>query len=77
VGKLQNVYIAAPTKDACHQECLFFYDECVKQGVQVEFREWKGWPHFFWAVPVLRESRVFMEVWCEKLKEMLGSSQMV
>lgn len=70
---LPSVYVAACTKDPTHQETLFFYEECKKQGVDAELSEWVGWPHFFWILPMLPKSAEFMEVWCEKLSKMIAS----
>jgi len=65
-------YIAAPTKDPTHQATLFLYGEMKKQGVEAELVEWVGYPHFFWIVPVLGASKMFMEVWNEKLRGLIG-----
>jgi acetyl esterase/lipase len=67
------MYIPACEKDPTYQETLFFYEECKKQGVDAEFKVWKGLPHFFWGIPQLKKSQEFMEVWCQKLDEMLAS----
>lgn len=71
---LPPCYIAAPTKDPTHQETLFFYEECKKQGVKAELVEWVGMPHFFWTLPMLQKSQDFMRVWNEKLRAMIASS---
>ena len=68
---LPSVYVAACTKDPTHQESVFFYEECKKQGVDAELVEWVGWPHFFWILPMLPKSADFMEVWCKKLGQMM------
>ena len=47
INLLPPVYVAACTKDPTHQETVFFYEECKKQGVKAELVEWAGWPHFF------------------------------
>jgi acetyl esterase/lipase len=66
------MYIPACEKDPTFQESLFFYEECKKQGVDAEFQEWKGLPHFFWGIPTMKKSQDFMDVWCHKLNEMLA-----
>lgn len=65
-------YITTPTKDPTHQETVFLYEEMKKQGVEADLIEWKGYPHFFWTVPMLKESAKFMEVWNEKLRGLIG-----
>jgi acetyl esterase/lipase len=71
---LPKTYIPACTKDPTHQECLFFYEECKKQGVDAQVVEWVGWPHFFWILPesLLPKSKEFLDVWCEKLRGMVA-----
>ena len=68
---LPKVYVAACTKDTTHQETVFFYEECIKRGVDADLVEWVGWPHFFWALPMLPKSAQFMNVWCEKVRAMI------
>jgi acetyl esterase/lipase len=68
---LPSTYIASSTKDPTHQETVFFYEEMKKQGRPAELIEWEGWPHFFWIVPMLAESKKFMDVWNEKLRGMI------
>lgn len=61
------------TRIPTHQETVFFYEECKKQGVDAELVEYVGWPHFFWILPMLAKSAEFMEVWCEKLRKMIAT----
>lgn len=69
---LPPVYVAACTKDLTHQETVYFYEECKKQGVNAELGEWLGWPHF-WILPMLPKSVQFMEVWCVTLRKMFAT----
>jgi acetyl esterase/lipase len=74
IKHLPPCYIAACTKDPTHQETLFFYEECKKNGVTAELVEWVGLPHFFWAVPMLKKSQEFMTVCNEKLRMMIAAA---
>lgn len=71
IGLLPKTYITACTKDPTHQETLFFYEECKKQGVLVDYKEWVGWPHFFWIIPVIPSSTAFMNEWNSQLAHMI------
>lgn len=71
IKHLPPSYLASPTKDPTNQEVVFLYEEMKKQGVDADLIEWEGYPHFFWTVPMLKESAKFMEVWNEKLKGLI------
>lgn len=72
---LPPTYIAAPTKDPTHQETLFLHEEMQKQGVDADLVEWKGFPHYFWTIPMLQESAKFMAIWNEKLRGLIAKAQ--
>lgn len=74
IKSLPPCYIAVCSKDPVHQEGLFFYEECKKQGVSAELAEWIGMPHFFWVVPMLNKSQEFMQLWNEKLRAMIADA---
>jgi hypothetical protein len=46
-----------------------------KQGVKADLVEWEGFPHFFWIIPMLKETAKFMDVWNEKLRGLIGGSE--
>lgn len=69
------MHIAATTADPTYMETLSFYQECKSQGVKATLKEWIGLPHFFWIIPMLSESKVFMDEWCEVLKNMMRQRQ--
>lgn len=71
---LPPIYITAMTNDPSYPETIFFYEECKKQGVEVDLVEWSGFPHFFWIVPGLEKSREYINTWNEKLRGMIMQS---
>jgi acetyl esterase/lipase len=75
IKHLPPTYIAAPTKDPTHQETVFLYEEMKKQGVRADLVEWEGFPHFFWIIPMLKETAKFMDVWNEKLRGLIGGAK--
>jgi len=68
------VYVTAATHDPTYQETVFFFQECKKQGVRVDMKEWVGMPHFFWIIPSLPKSAEFMAAWNEKLRGMIAEA---
>jgi acetyl esterase/lipase len=71
---LPRVHVVATTQDPTYQETVFFYEECIKQGVEADLGEWVGLPHLFWIVPALPISIEFMEAWNGKLKDMIAKA---
>lgn len=74
IKHLPPCYIAACTKDPTHQETLFFFEECKKQGVAADLVEWVGMPHFFWVVQILQKSQDFLRIWNEKFRTMITAA---
>lgn len=54
-----------------------FRDEMTAQGCQVEFREYKGYPHFFFIVPMLKASQEYLDDIVAKIREMVVSAPAV
>jgi hypothetical protein len=50
---------------------LIFYDKLQKEGVDVSLEVCKGYPHFFWMLPMLAKSQEFMRIWAERVREMV------
>ena len=47
------------------------------QGCEVKLREYKGYPHFFFIVPMLRASQEYLDDIVAKIREMVISSSVV
>jgi acetyl esterase/lipase len=62
------------TNDPSHSETVFFYEECQKQGVEVDLVEREGLPHFFWIVPGMEKSREYQDIWNEKLRGLIAQA---
>jgi len=71
---LPSTYVTAATNDPTYPETVFFYEECKKQGVETDFAEWSGFPHYFWIVPGIEKSSEYMDTWNEKLRSMIKAS---
>ncbi|KAH7078177.1 Alpha/Beta hydrolase protein [Paraphoma chrysanthemicola] len=69
---LPPTYITAMTNDPTYQETSFFYEECKKKGVEADFVEWYGLPHFFWIMPGMEKSGEYMRKLNEKLRGMIN-----
>ena len=72
LSKLPKTWLAACTKDPTHDEMLMFYDKLQKEGVDVKLEVCKGYPHFFWMLPMLGKSQEFMGIWAERVREMVA-----
>lgn len=71
---LPPTVVIATEKDPTYQETVWMYEEMRKAGVEAELVEWKGLPHFFWIIPMLKKSQDFIGVWNEKLRGLIERS---
>ena len=71
---LPPTVVIATEKDPTFQETVWLYEEMKKQGVEAELAEWKGMPHFFWIIPMLKKSSEFLDAWNEKLRGLIELS---
>jgi versiconal hemiacetal acetate esterase len=49
-----------------------FDDKLKKEGVEVSHYACRGYPHFFWILPMLQKSQELMEKWAAKIREMVA-----
>lgn len=72
LSKLPKVWLAAPTKDPTYHEMLMFFDKLKKEGVDVTMEEAKGYPHFFWMLPMMQKSQEFLNTWAGVVRDMVA-----
>ena len=72
LSKLPRTWLVACSKDPTYDEMLMFHDKLEKQGVQVSLEVCKGYPHFFWMLPMLRKSQELMTKWAAQVQEMVA-----
>jgi versiconal hemiacetal acetate esterase len=77
LAKLPPTYLVACGKDPTHDEILMLRDEMIEQGCQVECREYQGYPHFFFIVPILKASQEYLDNIVVKIQEMVISSPII
>ena len=77
LAKLPPTYLVACGKDPTHDEIFMLRDEMTAQGCEVKLREYKGYPHFFFIVPMLRASQEYLDDIVAKIREMVISSSVV
>jgi acetyl esterase/lipase len=59
------------TKDPTYDEMLMFHDKLQKEGVDVSAEVYKGYPHFFWMLPMLKKSGEFLDEWAKQVRDMV------
>jgi hypothetical protein len=47
-------------------------DKLQKLGVNSSFEVVKGFPHFFWMLPMMAKSQEFMSKWAEEIRQMVA-----
>jgi versiconal hemiacetal acetate esterase len=70
---LPPTYLVACDKDPMYNETLMLRDEMAARGCRVELREYKGYPHFFFIVPILKASQVYLDDVVAKIRELVVS----
>jgi versiconal hemiacetal acetate esterase len=72
LSKLPPIWLVACSKDPTYDEMRMFHDKLMKQGVQVSLEVCKGYPHFFWMLPMMSKSQELMTKWASHIREMVA-----
>jgi versiconal hemiacetal acetate esterase len=73
LGKLPPTYLVMCDKDPTHDEIKILNDEMTQQGCKVELKEYEGYPHFFFIVPMLKASQNYLEDMVAHIQKMVTS----
>jgi versiconal hemiacetal acetate esterase len=71
LGKLPPTYLVACDKDATYNEICILNDEMKQLGSKVELKVYKGYPHFFFTVPMLKASQEYLDDIVSHIREMV------
>jgi acetyl esterase/lipase len=72
LSKLPKTWLVACSKDPTYDEMLMFHHRLQQEGVDVQLEICKGYPHFFWMLPMLEKSQEFMKMWTDRVREMVS-----
>jgi versiconal hemiacetal acetate esterase len=77
LAQLPPTYLVACGKDPTHDEILMSRDEMASRGCRVGLREYSGYPHFFFIVPMLKASGEYLDDIVAKIRELASLSQVI
>lgn len=73
LSHLPPAYLTTSDKDPLHDDAEMFEHKLKEFGKDIEVKDYKGYPHFFHAVPVLTATKQFHEDLVEAVRKRCGT----
>lgn len=73
LAKLHPVYLTTSDKDPLHDDAEMLQYKLKELGKDIEVKDYKGYPHFFHAVPVLEATKRFHKDLVDAVRKRCGS----
>lgn len=71
LANLPPTYLVACDKDPTHDEVMMLNAEMKELGCKVDLKLYKGYPHFFFIMPLLKASQEYLEDIVKHIQEMV------